>query len=78
MNATFDQQYQALLDGPAMNPPPGVMPNFVDPPNLRREVILGLTIYMTTATLVVLMRLYTKLFLFRKIIFEDCISPYLA
>ncbi|KAK5988233.1 hypothetical protein PT974_12373 [Cladobotryum mycophilum] len=26
-------QQQALLDGPALKPPPGVVPNFIDPPN---------------------------------------------
>lgn len=74
----MDQFYQALLDGPAMNPPHGVEPNFIDHSNLSRGVIVTLTIYMTFATLVFLMRLYTKLFLFRKVVLEDCMSRYLV
>lgn len=77
MNATTDQLYQALLDGPAMDPPLGVTVDFVDPPNLQRKVIIALTLYTAFATLVILMRLYTKVFLFRKTVFEDCMSRYI-
>ena len=76
---TMISSYQALLDAPAMVPPPGVVPNFVDPPNLRRLVIIMLTLFMAFSTLFILLRMYTKVFLLRKTAFEDCkpvsISP---
>ena len=63
---------QAKLNGPAMAPPPGVVPNFVDPPNLRHIVILVLTLCMTFSAIAVLLRMYTKVFILRKVVFEDC------
>lgn len=63
---------QAKLNGPAMAPPPGAVPNFVDPPNLDHIVILVLTLCMSFSTIAVLLRMYTKLFVLRKIAFEDC------
>ena len=73
-----DQIRQELLNGPAMVPPPEVTPNFVDPPNLRHIVIIMLIFYMTLSTMVILMRMYTKIFLLRKTVFEDCMSPFIA
>ena len=69
---TVDPSYRALLDGPAMVPPPGAVPNLIDPPSLRRVVITMLTLFMTLSTLFILMRMYTKIFLLRKTAFEDC------
>ena len=60
----------AILDGPALAPPPGVKPNFVNPDNLAHP---GLEVLqLTIATLVVLMRIYTKLGVLRKMQAEDC------
>lgn len=66
------QQLETLLNGPAGQPPPGVIPNFDDPPNINGLVILTLTICLVFATLAVLMRTYTKLFLIRSWDYEDC------
>lgn len=66
------QQLDALLNGPAGPPPPGVRPNFDDPANLNGLVILTLTLCLVFATLAVLMRTYTKLFLIRSWDYEDC------
>lgn len=79
MNTTIvDQIRQDWLNGPAMVPPPGVTPNFVDPPNQRHIVLFVLIFYMTLSTIVILMRMYTKIFLLRKTVFEDCMSPFIA
>lgn len=63
---------QAKLNGPAMAPPPGVIPNFVDPPNLLHIFILVLTLCVSLPTIAILLRMYTKLFILRKVVFEDC------
>lgn len=60
----------AILDGPALAPPPGVKPNFVNPDNLAHPELAVLQ--LTIATLVVLMRIYTKLGVLRKMQAEDC------
>jgi hypothetical protein len=60
----------AILDGPALAPPPGVKPNFVNPDNLAHPGLAVLQ--LTIATLVVLMRIYTKLGVLRKMQAEDC------
>ena len=66
------QQLEELLNGPAGSPPPGITPNFEDPANLNKAVILTLTLCLTFATLAMLMRIYTKLFLIRSWDYEDC------
>jgi hypothetical protein len=66
------EQQHALLEGPALTPPPGVLPNFVDPPN-RNVMTYG--ILFTCASLsavVVAIRVYTKAFCTRRILIEDC------
>lgn len=65
------QQLEALLNGPAGPPPPGARSNFDDPPNINGLVILTLTLCLVFATLAVLMRTCTKLFLIRSWDYED-------
>ena len=66
------EQLQRLLSGPAGTPPVGVIPNFNDPANLDTYVILTITVCMTLATVVVLLRMYTKIFITRSLANEDC------
>jgi hypothetical protein len=70
------EELQILLNGPAATPPAGVVPNFDDPPTLDAIIIPILTLCLTLATLAVLARAYTKLFIIRSIAYEDCKSPY--
>lgn len=70
-----EQQMQLLqkaLDGPAMAPPPGVKPNFVNPPNLEKEFYVDLILCLTISVLAVCMRMWTKARLVRKVHTEDC------
>ena len=65
-------QRQAALEGPALTPPPGVLPNFVDPPN-RNELGYGLLFSCAAICAVVVgIRLYAKLFRRKKVDMEDC------
>ncbi len=66
------EQLQALLNGPAGEPPAGVLPNFQNPPNFNTFLILTLTLVLTFGTLAILMRMYTKLFIIRSVDYEDC------
>lgn len=60
----------AILDGPAMAPPPGVEANFENPENLSHPELAWLQLIV--ATVVVVMRVYTKLGVVRKMLAEDC------
>ena len=57
---TSPEQLQALLEGSALAPPPGVLPNFTDPPNSRRTGVVGLLVTLVLSTLAVTMRIYIR------------------
>ena len=61
----FDQQ-------PALKPPPGVTPNFVDPPNLAGPSIVLITCAFFLIILAVSSRIYTKAVVVQKMVLEDC------
>jgi hypothetical protein len=61
-----------ILDLPALAPPEGVVPNFENPESLRHPELA--VIQFTAATLVVAIRIYTKYFIVRKMLVEDCES----
>ena len=63
---------QALLNGPAGTPPIGMLPTFDDSPYMNALVAFSLC--LASATLLVLMRTYTKLFILRSRAYEDCES----
>ena len=65
---------QALLDGPALASPPGLLPNFVNPTNSHKELVLAMSLSNTLPSLAVLMRMYTKRFVMRAVFIEDCES----
>ncbi|KAF6227624.1 hypothetical protein HO173_012153 [Letharia columbiana] len=62
---------RTLLEGPAMSPPAGVIPNFHNPPNLNVFVTLTITLCVAFGTLAVLLRMYTKVFILRALAWED-------
>jgi hypothetical protein len=61
---------ELILNSPALAPPEGVVPNFDNPHNLRHPELAILQ--LTAATLVVGMRVYTKLCVIRNMLAEDC------
>ena len=75
--ASEQEKMLALLNGPAGAPPPGMTPNLVNPPNLDAIIIPTLSLCITVTTIVVVIRLYSKLFLIRSIAYEDCKSSYI-
>ena len=63
---------QSLLNGPAGMPPPGVVPNFDNPPNLAVYLYVTVGLTLGFATFAVIIRIYTKCFLLRSMGYEDC------
>ena len=71
----------AILEGPAMQPPLGVIPNLVDPYNQGPTLIAVGSILLPIMTLFLLVRGYTKYYIIRKASWDDCSShllPYVG
>lgn len=59
---------------PALSPPPGVTPNFVNPENYQSLIIALQTICLALATGFTALRIYTKLFIIKSFASEDYFS----
>jgi len=59
---------------PGLAPPPGVVPNFVDPYTLQPTIIGSGVVCLTVATIAVWMRMYTKLIIIKSAGWEDWTS----
>jgi hypothetical protein len=56
----------------AVPPPPGIVPNFTNPESAAYRLIVG-TIVCPAITLVfLLLRLYTKRYILKKLLLDDC------
>ena len=71
-NTSYTMAGQVPKQMPAMKPPPGVTPNFVNPESLRTYWILMMCMCLTFSTMFVFMRMYTKLVLIKSHGWEDC------
>jgi hypothetical protein len=60
-----------ILNSPALEPPPGVVPNLVNPPDLEKPGIAALSIGAVLITLAVSSRTYTKAVIMGKLLLED-------
>lgn len=68
------EQIQALLEGPAMAPPPGIESNFVNPPDLKNVDYTVMLIAIIFPTIATALRLYTKAFVIRTLGCEDWVA----
>lgn len=69
--ALSQQELEKLLAAPALDPPPGVDPEFDNPPN-GNNLAWGVTTFcMVVATLCLLLRAYGRLWLERKVFVEE-------
>ena len=57
---------------PAGMPPPGVIPNFVNPDTRGPVLIIVGTIFMVLMLVLATLRYYTKFFIVRKTSWDDC------
>ena len=62
----------AILEGPAMDPPAGLVSNFVNPENLYTSIAGAQIACYTIATVAVALRVYTKAFITREFGWDDC------
>ena len=58
---------------PLAPPPPGVTPNFVDPPNRAWWIYVTTALCLFVTTLVVALRFYSKIFVVKQMAKDDCI-----
>ncbi|KAI0868695.1 hypothetical protein GGS24DRAFT_494363 [Hypoxylon argillaceum] len=62
---------QAILNGPALDPPPGIMPNFDNPPNGNAIGLAITTVSISISTAALVLAAYVKLYRVRKAHLED-------
>ena len=63
---------EALLQGPGLQPPPGVFPNLIDPPSQAHWVYVTLPICLAVSTPFVWIRLCTAFFILKSHGWADC------
>lgn len=76
MSAPTPDEIQALLNGPGLKPPDGEDVNLTDPPNQFTTMIVVYTIYLALCTIAIAIRMYTKIFIIKKVNSEDCTRPF--
>ena len=57
---------------PGLTPPPGVIPTFSDPFSMQPYQVLTVAACIITTTLLVAARMYTKMFIMKSTVWEDC------
>ncbi|RYP25826.1 hypothetical protein DL767_008249 [Monosporascus sp. MG133] len=65
------EEQEAILDGPALRPPPGIEPNFDHPPNRNGIGQSVVPIYLTLVTLAILLQGYARVFIAKKLHLDD-------
>ncbi|KAL1856381.1 hypothetical protein Daus18300_010753 [Diaporthe australafricana] len=60
-----------IMDLPAMDPPPGVVPQFDDPPNRNTMALAVLSVCLAATTIVVALRLYSRCAVLRRVQLQD-------
>ena len=61
------------VDMPAMTPPAGVQPNFVNPPSLEPLSIAVIVLCLSLTLIALCIKLFTKLWI-KSLRIEDCMS----
>ncbi|KAI6084203.1 hypothetical protein F4821DRAFT_271255 [Hypoxylon rubiginosum] len=67
-------QQEEILNGPALQPPLGILPNFEDPPNGNAITHFTIAICLVLTTAGFLLRTYSRIFRTGKFEIEDCRS----
>ncbi|KAI6089741.1 hypothetical protein F4821DRAFT_230826 [Hypoxylon rubiginosum] len=65
------EEQDIYVNGPLLPPPPGVVSNLVDPPNQNTLAQASCVVCLTLATIVLLLRAYSRIFVVRVIFIED-------
>lgn len=72
INQSPGQDFGNTLDGPALQPPSGIIPNFDNPPNRNIYAHVALALGVSLASLFALLRAYARLFYLKKVHIADC------
>lgn len=68
----MDLTNPALAKYPLALPPPGVIPNFVNPESHAYQLIITVAVCLSLVVVAVFMRLYTKQFITHSMGWDDC------
>ena len=63
-----------LSEIPALKPPPGIKPNFVNPPSYANALVTVNAVFLTLMLITLALRLYTKGVLLKSLGWDDCKS----
>ena len=58
-------------------PPAGIIPNFTDPYSISKAMLAANIVFLTMTTVTTSIRCYTKLFVMRKLGWDDCQLKYI-
>lgn len=64
-----------LADFPALRPPSGIIPNFIDPYTRGPIIVIVGSILIAIMTIFVVGRIYTNMCIHRKLQWGDCRAP---
>ena len=64
--------FKHALNQPVLPPPPGVMPNFTNPPDHGKLQIVVTSLLLGVTVLFLLNRVYMKVFIVKKYTWDDC------
>ncbi|KAL7624923.1 hypothetical protein AAE478_004137 [Parahypoxylon ruwenzoriense] len=67
-------QQSAILNGPALTPPEGVVPDFENPPNQNALSHFSVAFCLIASTFAVLIRAYSRIFCIKKLEIEDYLA----
>ena len=70
------QELYILSHTPAIPPPPGIEPNFINPTSNSQPLIVVTSLFLGLTTLFALNRAYVKTFIVRKFSWDDCELDY--
>lgn len=65
-------ELEKALEGPALQPPDGILPNFSNPPNLNNIESAGLLVCLVISGVFLLIRIYVKFFKLKQTHIADC------
>ena len=65
------EKLQAILNGPAQRPPPGVQPNFANPGGMTYAGYVALGTIVSVCTLVFAIHIFTQICIIRRFAWED-------
>ena len=64
--------YSKIANLPAVTPPPGVVPNFNNPPSRAHDMYIGLGICLAVSTFFLALRMYAKYTVTHSFGWDDC------